>query len=91
MISDFIDEKNGFLACSQEEYDLAKQSNPNIWMQTRCFLEYSESKEGYWTSEKLMEQMEKAVEIAEEMMAGSLSGCLITAAAMLQWLMIYLM
>ena len=33
MVSDFIDEKNGFLRLTQEEYDQAKQSNPNIWIE----------------------------------------------------------
>lgn len=65
MVSDFIDEKNGYLALTQEEYDVAKQTDPNIWMQARAFLEYGESKEGYWTSEKFMEQIVMAVKIAE--------------------------
>ena len=42
MVSDFIDEKNGFLRLTQEEYDQAKQSNPNIWMEARTLLEYGE-------------------------------------------------
>ena len=47
MVSDFIDEKNGFLRLTQEEYDQAKQSNPNIWMEARTLLEYGENREGY--------------------------------------------
>lgn len=66
MVSDFIDEiKNGFLALTQEEYDRAKQTNPDIWMHARVLLEYGEAKEGYWVADKFMEQVEKCVEIAE--------------------------
>ncbi len=65
MVSDFIDEKNGYLRFTQEEYDLAKQSDPNIWMEARAFLEYGENREGYWNSEKFMNQIKMAVKIAE--------------------------
>ena len=65
LVSDFIDEKNGYLSLTKEEYDKAKISNPRIWMHARVLLEYGESKEGYWTSDRFMGQIEKAVEIAE--------------------------
>ena len=65
MVSDFIDEKNGYLALTKEEYDRAKVSAPNIRMHARELFEYGEAKEGYWTSEKFMEQVSRAVEIAE--------------------------
>ena len=65
MVSDFIDEKNGHLALTQEEYERAKTVHPTIRLQAREFLEYGESREGYWTSDKFMKQMETAVLIAE--------------------------
>ena len=65
MVSDFIDEKNGFLRLTQEEYDQAKQSNPNIWIEARAYLEYGENREGYWNSEKFMNQIKMVVKIAE--------------------------
>ena len=65
MVSDFIDEKNGFLRLTQEEYDQAKQSNPNIWIEARAYLEYGENREGYWNSEKFMNQIKMAVKISE--------------------------
>ena len=34
-------------------------------MSARKLLKYGKSKEGYWTSEKFMKQMEYAVEVAE--------------------------
>ena len=64
MISDFIDEKNGFLALTKEEYDRAVVNDPSIRMYARQFLEYGESREGYWTSDKFIVQIEKSVKIA---------------------------
>ena len=49
MVSDFIDEHNGFLAFSNEEYEHAKRVNPNLPKYARVFLEYGESREDYWT------------------------------------------
>ena len=39
MVSDFIEEKNGYLA-SQEEYDKVKVNNPSIRMYAQEFLEF---------------------------------------------------
>ena len=65
MVSDFIDEHNGFLALSDDEYQAAKDSNARIRPYAREFLEYGESKEGYWTRDKFITQMEQAIQIAE--------------------------
>ena len=65
MVSDFIDEHNGFLALSDEEYKTAKASNPHICKYAREFLEYGEAREGYWTRDKFIAQMHHAIEIAE--------------------------
>ena len=65
MISDFIDERNGYLELTQEEYEEAKKKNPSIKKYARQQLEYGEAKEGYWTSEKFMGQNKEAVKIAE--------------------------
>ena len=51
MGSDFIEEHNGFMALSDKEHQAAKVTNPNI---AREFLEYGESKEGYWTRDKFI-------------------------------------
>ena len=53
----------GRLICSCE-YEEAKLKNPAIRMSARQLLEYGESREGYWTSERFMKQTEKAVEVA---------------------------
>ena len=65
MVSDFVDERCGYLSLTDDEFSLACLTNPNIRKQARQFLEYGESREGYWTSAKFMCQMEAAVEIAE--------------------------
>ncbi len=62
MLSDFITENDGFLCLTEE---VAKTKNPNIKMAARKLLEYSESREEYWTSVKFMNQMEYAVDVAE--------------------------
>lgn len=64
MVSDFIDEQ-GFLALTDEEYEEAKKSDPRISKYAREFLEYGESREGYWNRDKFMLQMKRAVNIAE--------------------------
>ena len=65
MVSDFVDEKNGYLALTSEEYAAASVTHPAMWKEARCLLEYGESREGYWTSEKFMLQVEEAVAIAD--------------------------
>ena len=44
MISDFIDERNGYLELTQEEYEEAKKKNPSIKKCARQQLEYGEAK-----------------------------------------------
>ena len=65
MVSDFIDEHNGYLRLSDDEYEQFKESHPGIKRQARAYLEYGENKEGYWTSEKFMAQIEVEATIAE--------------------------
>ena len=65
MVSDFIMEKHGYLCLTDEEYDRAKQSDPNVQKAARELLEYGESRDGYWNSDKFMKQVKKAVSIAE--------------------------
>ena len=65
MVSDFIDEFDGFLALTEAQYDAAKVSNPGIKKYAQEFLEYGEAREGYWTRDRFVAQMERAVQIAE--------------------------
>ena len=65
MVSDFICEKHGYLELTDEEYDEVKKTDPTIRKHARQTLEYGEAKEGYWTSDRFMLQIEKAVKIAD--------------------------
>ena len=92
MVSDFIDEYSGFLVFTDEEYERAKAINPSMKKYARAFLEYGENKEGYWIRDKFMEQIKRAVDMAELKyplkMDGATFGSLTTAAVTLQWLTI---
>ena len=57
MVSDFIDEHNGYLKLSDVEYDEARSSHTNLW--------YGSQSQGYWNSETFMNQVKHAVTIAE--------------------------
>ena len=65
MVSDFVDDHNGFLVLTKEEYEVAKRMNPRAKMYARQFFEYGENKEGYWTRDRFMAQIEEAVAMAE--------------------------
>ena len=65
MVSDFIDERNGYLCLTQEEYTKAREADSSVRMEARCLFEYGEAKEGYWTSDKFIQQMKVAIKIAE--------------------------
>ena len=65
MVSDFIEETGGYLGLTDQEYQEAKQQRPGIQKSARVIIEYGENKEGYFTSERFLDQLEMAVEIAE--------------------------
>ena len=53
------------MSLNESELARAKALNLKLKHQAREFLEYRESKEGYWTSEAMLKQLEKDVNIAE--------------------------
>ena len=65
MVSDFVEEHGGFLRMSPEELTLARASNPDFPDEAREMLGYGAEREGYWTGERFMAQIEKATLIAE--------------------------
>ena len=65
MVSDFIEERDGYLALSDSMHTTLSQGNPTLKQSARVIFEYGKNKEGYWTSEDLMKQMETAVAVAE--------------------------
>ena len=78
MVSDFIDEFNGYLCLSDTEFSLAKRTyGNNIKKEARQYLEYGESREGYWTSDKFLAQMEHAVKIADIKYPKGLGYCVV--------------
>lgn len=65
MLSDFIEERNGYLCLTDEEYERAKAVDKTAKKYARRFLEYGESREGYWTSDKFMDQIKEAVKLVD--------------------------
>lgn len=66
MVSDFIEEHDGFLRLNEEEHAMAVLSDPSFPRRdARELFEYGAAKEGYWTGEKFMAQIERACKIAE--------------------------
>ena len=65
MVSNFVDQHSGYLRLSDEEYTLASARDPNFPITARALLEHGASREGYWTSERFMNNVEAAVKIAE--------------------------
>ena len=63
MVSNFIDEKNGYLPLTKDEYDRGKCADPPSKTQAGVFLEYGESKEGYWASERFMKKIKMAFKL----------------------------
>ncbi len=65
MVSDFIEEHSGYLCLSEDEFDIAKSTDQAFPRQVREIFEYGAAQEGYWTAEKFMKQIERAMKIAE--------------------------
>lgn len=65
MVLDYVNERNRYLGLTKDEYDSARCTDPTIKRQARVFLEFGESKEGYWTSERFVQQIRMAVKTAE--------------------------
>ena len=61
-MSDFVEERNGYLALTQEQYDRFKDT---VRMYARQLFEYGAAREGYWTSDHFIRPIERAVKIAE--------------------------
>ena len=79
MVSDFIDEHNGFLALNPEE---ALQAS-HLRLKAREILMYGADQEGCWNSDMFMDQVNIAAKIAEKsilLTSSLLSGSSIRAA-----------
>ena len=65
MVSEFVEQHSGFLRLSDTEHALATASDPNFPKMLRVLLEYGAEREGYWTGEKCMANVENAAQIAD--------------------------
>ena len=66
MVSEFIEEKDGYLALSDEQYEFEVTNSGDVVEKSAlALLEIGENREGYWTGQRFVEQVAKAVKIAE--------------------------
>ena len=65
MVSDFIDQHQGFLCITEEEHATITIHDPNFPIMARVMFQYGTEKEGYWTGEKFMSNVKDACKIAE--------------------------
>ena len=60
MVSEFIEEKDVYLALSDEQYEFEVTNRDEHVDKSACaILEIGEQCEGYWNNDHFMEQMEK--------------------------------
>lgn len=65
MVSDFIEEHYGFLRLSEHEFMQGKVKYPDLQQEARVLLKYGADHEGYWNSEKFLNQLRAAIKIAK--------------------------
>ena len=60
MVSDFIGEQNGFLTVTDVDYEQGMQTYSDLKQQACKLLKYGAEFEGYWNSNKFLEQVENS-------------------------------
>ena len=65
MVSDFVDEFNGLLSLTREEFERGKLEYPDLKQKARELLKYGAEGEGYWNSEKFIAQVENVIKIVK--------------------------
>ena len=65
MVSDFIEERDGYLALSDDLHKMMSQTEPTLPQSGREIFEYGKNKEGYWNNDLFLEQMQVAIRVAE--------------------------
>ena len=82
MVSDFIEERDGYLAVSTSMHQAMTEKDPTVPQSARVIVEYGKNRDGYWDNEQFMKQMEIAVKVAEmkypPRIYTSTCGCLTT-------------
>ena len=65
MISDFISEEGGYLCLTDDEFAAGLDKYPQLKQFARRSIEYGENRDGYWTSERFLEQLKDSTQIVE--------------------------
>ena len=65
MVSDFIEEHNGYLRLAPEEHAIAKLAHANLPKETRVVFKFGAQGDGYWNNDHFIAQVENAIKIAE--------------------------
>ena len=65
MVSDFIEERQGYLALSDSMHSTLASTDPTMPKEARRLFEYGHARDGYWNNDHFMQQMEIAVKVAE--------------------------
>ena len=65
MVSDFIDEFSGYLHLTDADLERGRVTFPDLAKEAREIIFYGENRDGYWTGEKFISQLKRAVLIAE--------------------------
>lgn len=61
MVSDSVDEKNGYLCLTDKEFKSACDRNIVFKKEAREYLEHGENKESYWTAAIFLKQIEHLI------------------------------
>jgi len=65
MVSDFVDEYNGLLSLTDEEFEQGQLEYPNLKLKACTLLKYGADGEGFWNSDKFIAQVEDAIKIVK--------------------------
>ncbi len=65
MVSDFIEERDGYLALSDSMFQAISEVDPSVPQSARVLFEYGKNRDGYWNSELFINQMKVAIKVAE--------------------------
>ena len=65
LVSDFIEERDGYLALTDDMHKLMSQTEPTLPQSGREIFEYGKNKERYWNNNPFFEQMQVAIRVAK--------------------------
>ena len=65
MVSDFVDEFNGLLSLTPDEFARGRVEYPDLKEKARVLLKYGTDGEGYWNSKKFISQVKDTIKIVK--------------------------